>query len=137
MGIRDSINDKFGWSRKQASITLGIKGILSVICFYIGCHLGKDAFTSALVDFLRALFEPMANTSSKNQEIINTFILVATRMEQLAARFGMFLTSIFNFYPGIFTFVALAALGFTGYLVTTRFSEDASSTTEKNNADVD
>jgi hypothetical protein len=136
MGLRDTINDKFGWSRKQSSLTLSLKGFMGVVILIIGLNKTTGSF-SYLDDCVAKIFEPIESVHTNNRDVINYFILASTRIEQLLMRLFMNFLSLLVFYPAFFL-VAVGALAFiTAYMTITKFSEDASWSAEKSNHDAD
>ena len=132
MGIRDFLNDKFGWSRKTASLTLIIRGAIAIIIFIatavrIGDTLGM--VNDVIVD----LWSPSRGLHHKNHESINTLIMLATRFEQLCVWIIVQLLDIVNFFPLWFSVSLAALLFYTIYKSVIFFSEDASAGLQKSN----
>ena len=135
MGIRDTINEKFGWSRKQASLTLALRGLIGVIILIISAKKISGSFSYA-DDSVARMFEPIETVHSNHREAINTFILISVRVDQLLSRVFMNIMSLINFYPFIYLVIVGTLICITSYLVITKFSEDASWSAEKSNRDV-
>lgn len=132
MGIRDLMNENFGWSRKISSITLIICGVFGPLFLIAGTTLIKMAIVGA-DEAIADIFQNRYTLHHKDHHRINMAILFSTRLEELINWMFMQILGIFIFFPPGFAFFVIFLVGATAYFVITRFSEDSSRAAEHAN----
>lgn len=135
MGIRDLINEKFGWSRKTASLTLLVRGVLSIPFLLTGLMLVKDGLNDGELVVINIMHNRYS-LHEKDHRYINTAILFSTRVEELLNWAFMHLLQLFIFFPPGFALFVIFLTGVTAYFIITRFSEDSNRAAEHANVTV-
>lgn len=133
MGIRDLINDKFGWSRKSASLTLLFRGAVTIILLIIAMEFTKRGLKEG-EHGIADLFENQYSLHQDDHHNINRALLIAVRVEEMANWIFRCTTDLFLFFPPTFVAFFIGLVGVTSYFLVTRFSEDSNRAAEHANA---